>query len=634
MSTQIETALKSLGDIFLEEIKSANERSEAAVARAETTEAQLKSVATILRGMVAALPTPANDTSAPLAENALPTKVAKTRSARNGACTDANLLDALSTEWTGAGKLHKLLTSRGFHISEGSVYNRLRKLCATYPDKVEAADKPERWRLKFAPVGIPREPEHDVMSKVARKSGKRKSVSTSPTASNDNVGVVHTPVLYHGDCLQIMQTIPDGSVDLILADLPYGVTKCSFDKLIPLNPLWEQYRRVIKPTGAIVLFAAQPFTSALSASNPRWLKYSLVWQKPKPSGFLQSKNRPLMSHEDILVFSPGTTVHKGMSKRRMTYNPQGVSSAGMKVVKARRTAMAHLGTNRVHARATEYEAYTGYPRSVLSFGKDAAKDGIKCHHFAKPLDLLEYLIRTYSNAGEMVLDNTMGSGSTCIAAMNTGRRSIGIEMDPRWFAAAQARISKHAVTQSDFATASHAVSSAPEEKIAEYADKKGARSNQNLAPSCNGQIAVSASTPSIVSPAIQLGKASLYTGDCLEVMRSMEAESVDLIFTSPPYNLGVPVGGRKTSGRKLGHRKVYRGYASHNDNMPHKNYVSWMRSVLKECWRLLRPDGAIFFNHKPRIEKLNLMTPSELNPDLPLRQIIIWNRKGGTNFNE
>ena len=306
---------------------------------------------------------------------------------------------------------------------------------------------------------------------------------------------------------------------------------------------------------------------------------------------------------------------------------------GNKVVKAQRTEMRHLGTDRVHANETEYEAFTGYPHSVLSYGKDGPDENIETHPFAKPIDLLEFLIRSYSEPGELVLDNTMGSGSTCIAAMNTGRRSIGIEMDPDWFAVAQARISKHASAKSNIATASHVVSSSPEEKLAEHADKEGARSNPNLAPACNRQIAVTASTPSIVSPAIQLGKASLYTGDCLEVMRSMKSESVDLIFTSPPYNLGVPVGGRKTSGRKLGHRKVYRGYASHNDNMPHKNYVSWMRSVLEECWRLLRPDGAIFFNHKPRIDKLNLVTPAELNPNLPLRQIVIWNRKGGTNFN-
>ena len=357
---------------------------------------------------------------------------------------DDLFLDALTTEWIGAGKLHRLLTGRGIKIGEGTVYNRMRKLCAERPDEIDAATKPERWRRKFPIMEVVVEPS--VTSKVARRRKRTTAIPqlrtdrNAPAPANDNLSEVHLPKLHQGDCLEIMGSIPDHSVDLILADLPYAVTRCDWDKAIPLDKLWEHYRRLIKATGVIVLFAAQPFTTMLGASNLDWLKYALVWSKRQSSGFLQAKNKPLISHEDILIFSPGAISHAGKSKRRMTYNPQGVSSRGQKLVTDRRSLIRHLGNARPRADRVEYEAFTGYPSSILDFTKDRFRHGDDSHPFSKPIDLLEYLIRTYSHPGEVVLDNTMGSGSTCIAAMRTGRRSIGIELGHQWFEVAQARI--------------------------------------------------------------------------------------------------------------------------------------------------------------------------------------------------
>jgi len=248
--------------------------------------------------------------------------------------------------------------------------------------------------------------------------------------------------LYHGDCLVEMNKIADKSVDLILTDPPYGTTACKWDVVIPFEPLWEQYKRVIKPNGAIVLFGSQPFTTALIASNYAMFKYCWVWEKSRPGDIFNAKNKPLKAHEDVCVFSRGTTANG--SRRRMTYLPIGVGAGGVRTnnpddkeyaFKARRPSLekAHVthGSN--------------YPRSVL---KIANPNAGSLHPTQKPVALMEYLIRTYTNEGETVLDNCMGSGSTGVACVNTGRNFIGIEKDDKYFEIAKKRIEEHLTTAS------------------------------------------------------------------------------------------------------------------------------------------------------------------------------------------
>jgi site-specific DNA-methyltransferase (adenine-specific) len=242
--------------------------------------------------------------------------------------------------------------------------------------------------------------------------------------------------LFHGDCLSKMQEIADQSVELILCDLPYGTTACAWDSIIDLNAMWSAYRRIITPTGAIVLTAAQPFTSVLAVSNLEWFKYTWVWEKNRPTNFAHAKNKPMKKHEDILVFSPGTTVHKSQSKTRMTYNPQGVQQITPKKVtkKASEKTDAFFADRPGHREFERKEA--GFPHSILTF----ATDQLGLHPTAKPIDLMRYLVRTYSNLGETVLDNTMGSGSTGIAAVMEGRKFIGIEQDDHYFEMSRRRI--------------------------------------------------------------------------------------------------------------------------------------------------------------------------------------------------
>lgn len=231
-----------------------------------------------------------------------------------------------------------------------------------------------------------------------------------------------TAFLFHGDCLEQMQLIPDGSVDMVLCDLPYGTTQNKWDAVIPFDRLWAQYRRVCKPNAAIVLTAAQPFTSALVMSNVKDFKYQWVWQK-EPSGNLNAKRRPMPEHEDVLVFSPGS----------VPYFPQ-----GLKPTLRKRSASDNSRTENYGAqKASPYEqTVTGYPTSILPVAKERGGQ----HPTQKPVALMEYLIRTYTNEGETVLDNTMGSGTTGVAARNTGRGFIGIERDLEYFKIAARRI--------------------------------------------------------------------------------------------------------------------------------------------------------------------------------------------------
>ena len=241
--------------------------------------------------------------------------------------------------------------------------------------------------------------------------------------------------LHQGDCLELMKEFPDASIDLILCDLPYGTTACKWDSVIPFEPLWEQYRRVAKRNAAIVLTASQPFTSALVMSNPSWFRYQWVWVKNTPGGFAQAKNKPMPKHEDVLVFSSGKTGHVSQCSNRVPYNPQGLIPYG-KTVKNSKGHRASAFEKRANARDEYVQEFTGYPDSVLHFG--CQRDGY--HPTQKPVALMEYLIRTYTNDGELVLDNCMGSGTTGVACANTGRRFIGMELDAGYFEVASKRV--------------------------------------------------------------------------------------------------------------------------------------------------------------------------------------------------
>ena len=234
--------------------------------------------------------------------------------------------------------------------------------------------------------------------------------------------------LLHGDCLELMKDIPDGSVDMILADLPYGTTACKWDAVIPFEPLWEQYERVIKDNGAIVLTANQPFTSALIMSNPKLFRYEWVWDKVKPSTGLHAKHQPLRQHESVLVFS----------KKKSTYKPI-MTKANVR----KETITSSNGEAFGGAIVTRQHDNKGksYPRSILTLSN--ANQRGKVHPTQKPVPLMEYLIKTYTDKGDTVLDNVMGSGTTGVACLNTNRNFIGMELDEDYFNIAKERIEKH-----------------------------------------------------------------------------------------------------------------------------------------------------------------------------------------------
>lgn len=226
--------------------------------------------------------------------------------------------------------------------------------------------------------------------------------------------------LMQGDCLERMKEIPDGSVDMILCDLPYGTTQNKWDSVIPFEPLWKQYWRVLKRDGSVVLSSAQPFTSSLVMSQLRSFKYQWVWEKTAATGHLNARNQPMRSHEDLMVFA----------RERGTYNPQGLEVLG------KITRRGGNGGSFGKSGKENFQEFTNYPRSVLKI----ASEGKTVHPTQKPVALMEYLIRTYTNECETVLDNCMGSGTTGVACANAGRKFIGIERDPDYFAIASKRI--------------------------------------------------------------------------------------------------------------------------------------------------------------------------------------------------
>jgi site-specific DNA-methyltransferase (adenine-specific) len=242
--------------------------------------------------------------------------------------------------------------------------------------------------------------------------------------------------LMHGDCMELMKTIPDNSVDMILCDLPYGTTACSWDTILPLDEMWSQYKRIIKKHHAIVLFGQQPFTSVLISSNLEWYKYSWVWKKSRPGGHTNAKLKPLKTIEDISVFSTGTTANG--SKHNMPYNPQGLVRIDKEWSRPNKYSRDDgMNYDRPSHNTSRIMTHTNYPRDVLEYSNS---NSTVLHPTQKPVSLMEYLVLTYTNKGDIVLDNCMGSGTTGVACMNTGRRFIGIERDEKYFSIAKDRI--------------------------------------------------------------------------------------------------------------------------------------------------------------------------------------------------
>lgn len=233
--------------------------------------------------------------------------------------------------------------------------------------------------------------------------------------------------LYNGDCLEVMKNIPDKSVDMILCDLPYGTTACKWDNIIPFEPLWEQYKRIIKDNGAIVLFGSEPFSSKLRLSNLKMYKYDWVWDKKIPSGMSYARFQPMRQTENISVFCKSKTIYNP----QLTKREKPIEKGGNKYSPTAPIEACKQGKpfNKIY----EYKQ----PINLLRYDKVRRNS---LHRTQKPVALLEYLIKTYTNEGETVLDNCMGSGSTGVACINTNRKFIGIELDNNYFNIAKERI--------------------------------------------------------------------------------------------------------------------------------------------------------------------------------------------------
>lgn len=258
--------------------------------------------------------------------------------------------------------------------------------------------------------------------------------------------------LHNGDCLDVMETIPNQSIDLVLCDPPYGTTACSWDSVINLELMWEQIKRIIKPNAPVVLFGQEPFSSLLRCSNFEMFKYDWYWRKSRPSGFTNAKLKPLKDIEIISVFSTGKTANGSLNN--MPYYPQGLEDIDMEWKRPTQYLDGDKGVNparKSHKLSRKIEK-GGYPRQILEF---ANPNNNVLHPTQKPIDLMEYLISTYSLEGQTVLDFTMGSGSTGVAAKNLGRKFIGIENNLEYFNIAKERFEgKFSVGTKDQATSS------------------------------------------------------------------------------------------------------------------------------------------------------------------------------------
>lgn len=234
--------------------------------------------------------------------------------------------------------------------------------------------------------------------------------------------------LHLGDCLEVMKDIPDKSIDMILCDLPYGTTACRWDSIIPFEPLWEQYNRIIKDNGVVALFGSEPFASKLRLSNIKNYKYDWYWDRKNTSGFLNAKKRPLKRIETVIVFSKSIPRYYPIMEERG--KPRSKSSYNKKIGNG----------DMIYGKFKNIKSFNNlyYPTNLLEFSNAVQKG--KLHPTQKPVSLLEYLIKTYTNEGETVLDNCMGSGSTGVACKNVGRDFIGIELDEKYFQIAKERI--------------------------------------------------------------------------------------------------------------------------------------------------------------------------------------------------
>ena len=239
-----------------------------------------------------------------------------------------------------------------------------------------------------------------------------------------------------GDCLEKMKDIADNSIDMILTDLPYGTTACKWDSIIPFDKLWEQWNRIIKNNGAIVLTATQPFTSKLIMSNIYLFKYEWIWNKSRAVGFPNAKNKPMNKHESILIFSKGDCANG--CKLRMNYNPQDLIEINKKVngIKKCKADVGGHGFSRPSHKKERIQKFTNFPNTVLTFSNEGNTD----HPTQKPVKLFEYLIKTYTNEGDTVLDCCAGSGTTGVACKNLNRNYILIEKEQKYYNVIKDRI--------------------------------------------------------------------------------------------------------------------------------------------------------------------------------------------------
>jgi len=259
-----------------------------------------------------------------------------------------------------------------------------------------------------------------------------------------------TARLWLGDCLEAMRSIPDESVDLVACDLPYAALKSKWDVAVPMAELWAEYRRILKPSGTIVLTAAGIFTSRLTIAGGDLYRYPLVWEKNRPTCPQHAAGRPMSAHEDVLVFSKGRVGHR--AKKRMTYNPQGLVERDKPLVRKASNISAIYNNGVAGKRSRDVVSkHTNYPRSVLRFSMDQKVKGM-APETQKPVALMDWIIRTYSNEGDVVLDNTMGSGTTGVAALGAGRHFIGIEKNSAFYDAAVNRIREAAPKSVVFST--------------------------------------------------------------------------------------------------------------------------------------------------------------------------------------
>ena len=239
-------------------------------------------------------------------------------------------------------------------------------------------------------------------------------------------GAIAPDSIVNADCLEAMKLIEDKSVDAIICDLPYGLTSCTWDSAIPFDLLWEQYKRIIKPNGAIVLFGSQPFTSALVMSNPKWFKYEWIWGKRKGGNIMHLKEQPYRVHENVLVFSQYIHNYHPIMTPQKERVSRVYSDGKANGINGYRDARIYNEKN---------------PKTILDISNASQKD--RSHPTQKPVPLIEYLLKTYSLEGELILDNTSGSGTLAIAAINTNRRYILIEKDPEYFQISCDRVSNH-----------------------------------------------------------------------------------------------------------------------------------------------------------------------------------------------